>query len=730
MRKQFGFIFGLLPIVLGLLLVYGCGSNKRESAGEAPISEVSATGNIQANITSAVISSTTGSLVVMFTLFAETGQPLDPANASINGKSFVVAQLDAAGEYHNPIRNSVNQPSADSGGVFAGSDGTYSYTFGKNITTLPGYDATKTYTVSAYIGRTISNVVGSPFRQISNPRFDFRPDGTAVTDHREIVSIDACNECHGKLTAHEGNRMDVALCTLCHNPGEIDTDTGNTIEFKGMIHKIHMGKNLPSNKLGGAYGIIGFGGAQHNFSTSVYPQMSGDSQTDNKPADCAKCHRAGKDTNGKPYGLDVDKWKTTPRIANCTTCHDVYTFDGITSLVSVTTYTGLVTTVTASFHTGGPLPDGTCDGCHTSDSNLDYSTISVPDVHTIPIKSTLNPGLVFGIVSVAGIASGQTPTITFTIKDKTGFNAAMALGDRTDVIMGYMTGPDYDNTLANWIFGQPTVQGKSANAFSTSVTTTANADGSYSASYVKPWYVPSATKLQPVLPASGIVTFAVYGGKLVTIPAANTAHRVAAGTSKVTMTSTSVAINSYDIATGLTATTGQQRRTVVATANCNVCHLQMAFHGRRTETQLCVMCHAPNLTYLAPSTGPSPGYSGNLKDFIHGIHGATTSTQVFRLVERAEFPNDSRKCAICHIETTHLLPLPANVQGSLKTGTTGTSLDGTRDLPITAACVACHEGSSVAAHTSSKVVNGQETCNTCHGTGLLMGVDAVHLPAN
>jgi OmcA/MtrC family decaheme c-type cytochrome len=156
----------------------------------------------------------------------------------------------------------------------------------------------------------------------------------------------------------------------------------------------------------------------------------------------------------------------------------------------------------------------------------------------------------------------------------------------------------------------------------------------------------------------------------------------------------------------------------------------MAFHGRRTETQLCVMCHAPNLTYLAPSANPTPGYSGNLKDFIHGIHGATTSTMVFRQVERAEFPNDPRKCSICHIGATYLVPLPANVKGSLKTGTNGTSLDGTRELPITAACVACHEGSSVAAHTSSKVVNGQETCDMCHGTGLLMGVDFVHLPAN
>ncbi|MGC1454420.1 MAG: OmcA/MtrC family decaheme c-type cytochrome [Nitrospirota bacterium] len=732
MFKRFGIIFGLLTILPALFLVYGCGNSKRESAGEAPIAAVSAAGNIQANITGAVVSATTGSLVVTFTLFDEKGSALDPADATINGKSFVIAQLGADGEYHDPIRNSSRQPTADSGGTFAGSGGTYTYAFGKNITTLPGYDATKTYTVAAYIGRTISNVVGSPFRQISNPRFDFRPDGTAATDHREIVAIDACNECHGKLTAHEGNRMDVPLCILCHNPGEIDTDTGNTIDFKAMIHKIHMGSKLPSNTRGGAYGIIGFGNAQHDFSKVVYPQMSGDTQTDNAPVDCVKCHRLGTDTNGKAYGKDVDKWKTKPSIETCTGCHDVYTFDGITSSVTVTTFAGVVTSVTASAHSGGvqPLDSSTCAVCHTGTGDDAYASISVPAVHTIPIKSSLNPGLVFSIVSATGIASGLTPSVTFTITDKTGANAVMVLGDRTDVIMGYMTGIEYDNTLANWIFGQSTVQGKAANAFSTSVTTTANADGSYTVSYDRPWYVPSATKLKPVLPPSGVVTFAVYGGKAVTIPAANTAHRVAAGTSKVTMTSTSVAINYYDIATGLTATPAQQRRQVVSTELCNVCHLQLAFHGRRTETQLCVMCHGPNLTYLAPSSSPSPGYSGNLKDFVHGIHGATTSTTVFRGVEVAEIPNDPRKCSICHLNNSQLLPLPVGVKGSLKTGTTGTSLDGTPVLTIKAACVACHENPLTATHADSKVISGSETCVVCHGTGLLMGVDAVHLPAN
>ncbi|HSB32217.1 MAG TPA: hypothetical protein VLD55_11500, partial [Candidatus Sulfobium mesophilum] len=72
-----------------------------------------------------------------------------------------------------------------------------------------------------------------------NPYLNFRPDGQQVTATREVVAISNCNECHGKLGAHGGGRREVALCILCHNPQLIDTDTGNSINMKVLIHKIH-----------------------------------------------------------------------------------------------------------------------------------------------------------------------------------------------------------------------------------------------------------------------------------------------------------------------------------------------------------------------------------------------------------------------------------------------------------------------------------------------------------
>jgi OmcA/MtrC family decaheme c-type cytochrome len=727
MSKRLLFLICTIPVLAGLLLVSGCGNSKKQGA-EAPVQTLSPTGNIQVKITGATISAATGTLVVSFTMHDEKGAPLDPANTSINGKSFVVAQLGADGNYHNPVRNSSNQPTADSGGVFAGSGGTYTYTFGKNITTLPGYDATKTYTVAAYIGRTTTNAVGSPFRQIANPRFDFRPDGSIITDRREIVTIDACNECHGKLTAHEGNRMDIPLCILCHNPGEIDTNTGNTIDFKGMVHKIHMGAKLPSNRLGGAYGIIGFQSAQVNFSTIVYPQMSADSQTSNAPVSCVKCHRLGTDTNGNVYGRDADNWKLNPTIEKCTTCHDNVVFDGVTSLVSVTTYTAFATTVTASQHTGGAQDNTQCAVCHDGTANNAYTSISVPAVHTIPFLSGLNPGFAVTITSVTNVGSGLTPTITFTMKDRNNNDVDLSTATTNtnfiDIVMGYMTGPDYDNSTAAWVTGQSYVQGRRVRVNDNAARAPIkNADGSYTVSFGAPWSSPTLT-----LPQSGVVTFSAYGGMKIAI---STTHRIAAGTTLVTLPSPSVGFASYDIATGLTATAGQQRRRVVASENCNKCHLQIAFHGRRSDVQICVICHGPNLYSIT-----APGFSGDLKDFLHGIHGTTPAistsalTTVFVGTEKAEFPNDPRRCSICHVNNSQLLPLAAGVRGSLNSGSTNTALDGARVLPTKAACLACHDDPVVATHADSKVVSGFETCASCHGTNLLIGVDAVHLPAN
>src|SRR5690606_22197462 len=134
---------------------------------------------------------------------------------------------------------------------------------------------------------------------VSNAIHHFRPDGGSPIRTREVVSNQACNGCHGTLSAHGGSRQDVTLCITCHNPGSSDPDTGNTVDFKEMIHKIHRGANLFQKP----YQIIGFGGSVHDYSDVVFPgQLSR----------CTMCHQ----------GQDADRHLTRPTSKACLSCHD------------------------------------------------------------------------------------------------------------------------------------------------------------------------------------------------------------------------------------------------------------------------------------------------------------------------------------------------------------------------------------------------------------------------
>jgi OmcA/MtrC family decaheme c-type cytochrome len=112
----------------------------------------------------------------------------------------------------------------------------------------------------------------------SNAVFTFVPNGSAPTDIHDVVHTAACNKCHDPLGAHGGVRREIALCVLCHNAGgnngtatvqTLDPDTGNSIDFKVMIHQIHMGSSLPSVLAGRPYQIIGFNNSINDYSGSV-----------------------------------------------------------------------------------------------------------------------------------------------------------------------------------------------------------------------------------------------------------------------------------------------------------------------------------------------------------------------------------------------------------------------------------------------------------------------------
>ena len=89
----------------------------------------------------------------------------------------------------------------------------------------------------------------------ANDVYNFVPDGSPVKVTRYVVPTAVCNGCHDPMIGHGGSRITVELCILCHTPQTINPDTLHSQDMPVLIHKIHMGKNLPSVKAGTPYRI-------------------------------------------------------------------------------------------------------------------------------------------------------------------------------------------------------------------------------------------------------------------------------------------------------------------------------------------------------------------------------------------------------------------------------------------------------------------------------------------
>ena len=125
------------------------------------------------------------------------------------------------------------------------------YTFG---TALPAsYDKTITTTLGIYATR---NMISPASRTRTTSTTSSRtscPSGSTPTQVWDELANSACNTCHNPLSAHGGSRYDVKLCVLCHSPQTVDANDHNTADFKVLVHKIHMGENLPSVQAGTPY---------------------------------------------------------------------------------------------------------------------------------------------------------------------------------------------------------------------------------------------------------------------------------------------------------------------------------------------------------------------------------------------------------------------------------------------------------------------------------------------
>jgi OmcA/MtrC family decaheme c-type cytochrome len=603
-----------------------------------------------------------GTIQARFTLTDPKGLPLDRDGITTPGSistRFVVSWIpNNARQYISYITrtvtssitgNSAIQATYDSGGTFTmNADGDYTYTFKNKAPS--GYDRTATHSIGVWAARDLSEFDLDGIANYDSDVFTFVPSGAPVTVTRDVVRTQSCNKCHDPLSAHD-EREGVELCVLCHNPQSGDPDTNNTIDMVQMMHKIHMGSQLPSVEAGGKYHIIGYGGSDHDYSTVVFPA---------DPRRCTTCHE--QDTGA----AQATAYLMRPSRAACGSCHDNVNF------------------ATGENHLGLPQPtDNLCANCHTPDGELEFDA-SITGAHVIPEFSQQLPGTVFEINSVSGAAGGN-PTVTFTVKDGAGNPITDISRMRLQLVLA---GPTTDY----------------ASSVSEDVSKASGSGGVYT--YTFNYTIPAD--------ARGTYAVGIEGYRSVTINSDTVNEQTVrnAGINQVAYFSvdgsavmprrTTVSIDKCNSCHSFLSLHGGNRNRI---EQCVLCHnanatdeeTRPAAQSPAQTIQLAYMIHRIHTGEESTREYTIYGYRGSVNDF----------TEV-------RYPGDRRNCNACHVNDAQQLPLPdglldvtsprglLNPMGPATAACTGchtTTADASHALSNTTtllgeACAACHSTSN------------------------------------
>lgn len=336
-----------------------------------------------------------GTISAAFQITDPQGLPLDMNGVTTQGPVKVGMTLatiyndHVSEEYTSHVTQTVTDPvsgrtatqgTLDSGGTFQQvGAGLYIYTF---KTKVPNFDPTATHSVGGQAERDLT-AFNLGIQGIDDV-YTWVPNGSPVTQVREVVGTPACNQCHDVLAMHGGARQKVAYCILCHNPDSSDPFTGNSLDMAVMIHKIHRGPNLPSVQAGGKYQLADDKGVLQDFSGTTFPRDI---------RECTTCHQQAS---------QAQQYNTCPHDTACGSCHDNVNF------------------ATGQNHPGGPQPDSNqCANCHIPQGETEFDA-SIIGAHTIPARSTQLGGVNFAILHVDNATAGNSPTVTFSIQDDAG----------------------------------------------------------------------------------------------------------------------------------------------------------------------------------------------------------------------------------------------------------------------------------------------------------------------
>ncbi|KGJ98427.1 OmcA/MtrC family decaheme c-type cytochrome [Thalassotalea sp. ND16A] len=735
-------------VLIGILALFGCGDDGATgpagpdgptgSVGETGPSGSTGTSRITETMESAITGATIaidGKLTVDFSIEDDIGVGFNGLQGS--QIRFTVAQLtpiDAtSGEssywqsYINKTERAPTDPingpgtedaiqatsenaSTEAGIFINNKDGTYSYTFSfdmSNVTSPVAVIYNPDYTQ-----RVAFQISGNGYPTM-NRTYDWQPS-TGATDSissREMVSQGTCNNCHGELAFHGGGRVDTAYCVTCHNPGSGDANSGETVDFKVMIHRIHRGANLPSVINGGEFAIWGYRDSKHDYSATHLPQDI---------RNCSNCH---DDSNVATP--DAINWMQQPTMQACGSCHDNVDF------------------ATGTGHLAGVQADNSeCQTCHGESG---FSSVRSNHVGIMDYKDIARTAIVTKPEAVrVDLATGDIEVdVMITLEGA----PVTALRDSNDIdtpqgaMFGkYGHGTDNGALALNWDDGTGYQLNHQEVAFNDC---TPDGAGLFSCSAPGLLAGITATDVITATPVDVLVCMNEKDGAIVRCDSPETASMdVAQIESEPTIAffngDGSISTEAYD-------------KIGANMESCQGCHADKMFHHGATDLIQCKTCHNATRT----------GFRGlgDLKRHVHRLHsGLDKDALDDENPEQIDhFPNNIDNCNACHAEGQFDLPIQQNTRASAASGAN----DSVYVSPTAVVCGSCHlnvklglidpnlpglidpgkgaistknqslidhmiQNGAIFGSANFAAANKVESCSVCHGIGAEFAVDKMH----
>ncbi len=621
-------------------------------------------------------------------------------------------------------------------------DGTYVYTFAKDVVNPTPYDggmavagvafdANAVHRFALRLADPASDTGGNrknAFRPV-DVTYDYIPaTGANVDGQNDKVSTSNCLSCHtqwragalnvgGLVPFHGGQRYDVRYCVVCHNDqrkyagsnvagnaviaeptidasGNMTPPAGRSnvsvlrgeavLNLSVFVHKIHAGEHL---SLKGNYAGMGTEINEFNFPQDL--------------RNCAKCHS---------NAAKADNWLTRPSRRACGSCHDKVNF------------------ATGEGH--GPLNlqmlnDNVCSLCH--DPGF-IATRHRPMVKPDPTNALLVPGgnsntnaswvgtpknppdggraIAYdlqGVTVADGGSAGVYPVVKFRFTENGAgltFNTYDG-GTGSEMLTNFVGSPsvycvfsmpqdglvpaDFNASMSGYLrsLWAGTATGTGAGTLSGP-----DGQGYYTATLTGGRIPPTATQLTCGLGYSYAVT--------TTLPLTQTdvvgfPYNPAQRTGGLSLP----AKNVWKVATGYTGRRGATSSStaagqVVANERCESCHAQVGvspnYHaGQRNDPATCAFCHTSNRT--------SSGWAAGAGSFIHAIHAAKKRTVPFNWHAVAatedhpfptgfwgvDYPGRLNACETCHNPGTYDFSAPWYTEANLARRPLQTVATGTYD---------------------------------------------------